>query len=125
MRRLSTWLATIIEAFEGQRVPRSDRPTSLYEAGRVGSLSGERLTRSKGMPDAWFESGAEPTAEERTSRRERPATGRRSTVVSRPMSTAVTARRLRSTLRNPDSLLTAILLGEVLGPPVSRSLRKR
>lgn len=113
-------LRDLLRSPEGQPV----RPTSLYEAGRVGASPGERTTRREASPAAWFESGAEPTAEERTTRRERPVTDRRRLVVQTPPATTA-AQQIRATLKDPESLRSAILLREVLDQPVSRRPRKR
>ncbi|MBA2246531.1 MAG: hypothetical protein H0W23_00265 [Chloroflexia bacterium] len=78
------------------------------------------------MPrDASIDSATDLTAEERTGRRERPAPARRQSVTPEPDTTTLVARRIRATLRDPESLQTAILLREVLDPPVSRRPRKR
>ena len=121
MQRLRDLLRTL----ESQPVRPTARPTSLYEAARVGSSPRERAIGREPRPDAWFESGAEPTAEERTTRRELPATDRRRPVAQASPPTTPAAQRIRSTLQNPESLRTAILLREVLDPPVSRRPRKR
>lgn len=113
-------LRDLLRSPEGQPV----RPTSLYEAGRVGASPGERTTRREASPAAWFESGAEPTAEERTTRRERTVAERRRSVAPTPQATTPAADEILTALRNPASLRTAILLREVLDPPVSRR-RKR
>jgi len=117
-------LRDLLRSLEGQPAPPT-RPTSLYEAGNVGSSPGKRPVRREAPPDAWFESGSEPTAEERTTRRERPVTGRRRTVAETPQATTLAAQQIQATLQNPASLRSAILLREVLDPPVSRRPRKR
>lgn len=115
MQRLRDLLRTL----EGEPI-RPTRPNSLYEAGRVGSSPAERQVRREAPPEAWFESGAEPTAEERTTRRER-----RRTVAQTPQPATPAARQIRAALQNPESLRTAIMLREVLDSPVSRRSRKR
>ncbi len=127
MRRLTSLLGTITGALEGptQPVLPSARPTSLYEAGRVGAVPAQRPDRRETPPDARVESAQEPTAEERTGRRERPMPARRRPVAQDPEATTLVARRIRATLQDPESLRTAILLREVLDPPVSRRPRKR
>lgn len=119
-------LRDLIASFQNQMHVPTERPTSLYEAGRVGSTR-ERPVRRETRPDARFESGAEPTveptAEERTTRRERavarPAAG------SRPRTSSLSARQIRSALKNPESVRSVILLREVLDVPVSRRPRRR
>lgn len=115
-------LRDLLRSLEGQPVLPSARPTSLYEAGRVGASSSARPTRS-GLPrDASIDSATDPTAEERTGRRERTASSRRP-IAPEPEATTLVARQILAALRDPESLRTAILLREVLDPPVSRRPR--
>lgn len=114
-------LRDVIRSLEEQAArPPAARPNSLYEAGRVGSAPGERPDRMEAPQDARIDSAAELTAEERTTRREPRRPVARTQRTAAPM-----AGRIRSTLRDPASLQTAILLREVLDPPVSRRPRKR
>jgi len=118
-------LRDLLRTLDGQPVLPSARPTSLYEAGRVGASSGARPARVASPRDPRIDSATELTAEERTGRRQRPAPARQRPVASEPETTTLVARRIRAALQNPESLQTAILLREVLDPPVSRRPRKR
>jgi len=79
-----------------------DRPTSLYQAGTVG-----REQRAPAQLPA-----DEPMMDEARGRR-------RPTVEPSRAPVAARAYSVRSMLANPQSLRTAIVIGEVLGPPVS------
>lgn len=114
MRRLRD----LVSALEGEPVRPTARPNSLYEAGRVGSATGERPDRREAARNARIDSATEPSAEERMTRRPRP-------VAQTPQPGTTVARQIRATLRNPESLRTAIMLREVLDAPVSRRPRKR
>lgn len=81
-----------------------DRPTSLYQAGAVG---GEQRTRVTQAPTK------EPTTDEVPARRRPEVTSTQAPVSARTMA-------LRSMLANPRSLRTAVIISEVLGPPVSQ-----
>ena len=118
-------LRDLVRTLDGQPVLPSARPTSLYEAGRVGAPSTARPARGASPRDASIDSATELTAEERTGRRERPAPARRRQVAPEPETPTLVARQIRAALQNPESLRTAIMLREVLDPPVSRRPRKR
>lgn len=118
-------LRDLLRSLEEQQVRPTARPNSLYEAGRVGSAPAERQARREVQRDAIVDSSADPTAEERTTRRERPVTERRRLVAQTPQAGTPAAQRVRAALQNPESLRTAILLREVLDPPISRRSRKR
>ncbi len=112
-------LRDLLKTLDGQVVSPTARPNSLYEAGRVGAASSGRPARRAAPRDASIDSATDPTAEERTARRERTASTRRS-IAPEPEATTLVARQIRAALHNPESLRTAILLREVLDPPVSR-----
>lgn len=109
-------LRDLLRTLDDQPVRPTGGPNSLYEAGRVGASSGARPARRAASRDASIDSATEPTAEERTTRRQQPVAQ-----TSQPATPA--ARRIRAALQNPESLRTAILLREVLDPPVSRRPR--
>lgn len=121
MQRLRDLLRSLEE---GQARPTA-RPNSLYEAGRVGSAPAQQLVRRDVQQDAIVDSAAEPTAEERTTRRERPVTERRRPIAQTPQAGTPAAQRIRAALRDPESLRTAIMLREVLDSPVSRRPPRR
>ena len=112
-------LRELLKTLDGQPVRPTAGPNSLYEAGRVGATPDGRPVRRVVPRDASIDSAADPTAEERTVRRQR--------AVSQTSQPAVppAARQIRAALRDPESLRTAILLREVLDPPVSQRPRKR
>ena len=116
MRRITSVISAITDSLADRGPDAATRPTSLYNAGRVGSstLPVERAPR---QPEAWFESGAEPTAEERTTRRARPLPQRSE---ASDQLIPVRAQQIRSMLANPTLIRTAMVLQEVLSPPRSR-----
>jgi len=120
MRRLQD-LVRSLEEQSGGAPP--IRPNSLHEAGRVGSPPGERPQRREVVRVVQVDSASEPTAEERTTRRVRPPAGR-DQAAQPPQAVPLTARQNRATLQNPESFRTAIMLREVLDPPLSRRLRR-
>ncbi len=112
-------LRDLLRTLDGQAVRPTAGPNSLYEAGRVGAATaGGRPARRVVTRDASIDSATDPTAEERTTRRQRPVTQ-----TFQPVPLA--ARQIQAALRDPESLRTAILLREVLDSPVSRRPRKR
>lgn len=120
MRRLQDLIRSLEEQSGGAPI----RPTSLNEAGRVGSTPGERPRRREVSREVQVDSALELTAEERTTRRVRTGPGRERTPQP-PQAAPLAARQIRATLQNPESFRTAVLLREVLDPPVSRRPRKR
>lgn len=120
MRRLQD----LVRSLEEQSGAAPIRPTSLNEAGRVGSNSGERSRRRDVPREVQIDSASDPTAEERTTRRVRQV-ARRDQTPQPSQATPLAARQIRATLQNPESLRTVVMLREVLDPPVSRRLRKR
>lgn len=114
MQRLRDLLRTL----DGQPVRPTARPNSLYEAGRVGSAASERPAPRDAPRNTTIDLAADQTAEERTTRRPRPVAQ-----TAQPLTLA--ARQIRAALQNPESFRTAIMLREVLDPPVSRRPRKR
>lgn len=118
MRRLQD----LVRSLEEQSGAAPIRLTSLNEAGRVGSTPGERPRRRDVRREVQVDSALEPTAEERTTRRVRQVV--RQDQTPQPAHVSLTARQIRSTLQNPESLRTVVMLREVLDPPLSRRPRR-
>ena len=112
----------LIRSLEEQSGAAPIRPTSLNEAGRVGSTPGERSRPRDVRREVQIDSALEPTAEERVTRRVRQVV--RQDQTPQPAQVPLTARHIRATLHNPESLRTVVMLREVLDPPVSRRPRR-
>ncbi|MEJ7837873.1 MAG: hypothetical protein WKF81_03610 [Thermomicrobiales bacterium] len=114
---------TLNEAIEQQQAQQMGRPmvrpTSLNEAGRVGSNTGVDSQRRPARSTVAIDSSSDLTAEERTQRRPRPTAA---PSVARRQPT--TGAQLRAALRNPVSFRTAVLVREVLDAPVSKKARR-
>lgn len=114
-------LRDLVQSLEEQAArPPAERPTSVFQAGRVGQREGAAGAQTQRREDRPIDSADNLAAEERTPRRQP-----RAPVARAPRPAAPSAQRIRSTLRDPESLQTAILLREVLDPPVSRRPRRR
>lgn len=109
MRRLGDLLRDLRDRATFASGGSLDRPTSLYQAGNVG---GEYRTRVTQPP------AEEPMTDEVPSRRRPGVTPTQAPVSARTLA-------LRSMLANPRSLRTAIVISEVLGPPVSQRYDSR
>jgi hypothetical protein len=115
MTQLGEAMRDLRDRVAAQAEGRPDRPTSLYQAGAVG---GRR------PPDREpVEGPVDDTAASRRRTRDARSEQEPAERTRRPSSTVVLAPRrpspLRAMLATPQSLRTAVVIGEVLGPPVS------
>lgn len=106
------WDAAVAQAQEERREP--VRPTSIYAAGSVGTSDADRarMRQDRSNRDNLYPEGAAPDDQAQRTRR-RP--------VAEPVRLSRTDSRaaLMTALRSPASLRTAILVREVLDPPVA------
>ena len=120
MRNLGDSLRKLSDQLLAEAAGTPDRPTSLYSAGTVGGQTPRRPLPDSAVPsdmgaqrsrDFTVEPEATTNVEQRRSR-PRP--------VAAPQHIRVNqGTRLRAMLRSPQSLRTAIVVSEVLGPPVA------
>jgi hypothetical protein len=121
MRNLGDSLRKLTNQLITEAAGTPDRPTSLYSAGTVGGPTPRRPLPDSAVPsdmgaqrsrDFTVEPEATTNVEEQRRPRQRPVTAPRRIPVNQ-------GTRLRAMLRSPQSLRTAIVVSEVLGPPVA------
>jgi hypothetical protein len=112
MRNLGDSLRKLSDQILADATGTPDRPTSLYAAGTVGGLTPRRTASASGEASDTLERDVPMPTGDVERRRPRPAPAPQRARVNQ-------GTRLRVMLRSPQSLRTAIVVSEVLGPPVA------
>jgi hypothetical protein len=112
VRNLSDSLRKLGDQLLTEAAGSPDRPTSLYSAGTTGGLTPRRTASASGEASDTLERDVPMPTGDVERRRPRPATAPQRARVNQ-------GTRLRVMLRSPQSLRTAIVVSEVLGPPVA------